>query len=311
MEKPTFPPYLALLIGVIAISTSAIFVKLSSAPAPIIATYRLVFSALLTLPFLLWTKGAVGEILRMNRKMWLLAALSGAFLASHFLLWFESLRFTSVASSTVLVTLQPIFAFVGGYFFFKERVSLLGAIGCLLALGGSFIIGWGDFQIGGLALWGDILALLGAVTVTAYWLIGQYVRQSMSLSAYTFVVYSITSLFLVAYDLLFGYPLIGYSLENWTWFFCLALIPTLLGHSIFNWVIKWLNTTTISMSILGEPIGTAILAYFILGEVVTVSQCIGGIIILFGIYLFIRFNKTVEKGAVSDESISQSAKELA
>ncbi|MCK9906986.1 DMT family transporter, partial [Frankia sp. Cpl3] len=93
-----------------------------------------------------------------------------------FLLWFESLRYTSVASSTVLVTLQPLFAFIGGYFLFKERVSALALSGSLLAITGSFVIGWGDFQVGGTALWGDALALLGAMTVTGYWLIGQYVR---------------------------------------------------------------------------------------------------------------------------------------
>lgn len=310
IDKPAFPPYLALLIGVIAVSTSAIFVKLASAPAPIIATYRLIFSVLLTLPFLLWTPGVIGEIMRLSKKQWLLSTLSGAFLASHFLLWFESLRFTSVASSTVLVTLQPLFAFIGGYFLFGERMRPLAISGGLLAIVGSFVIGWADFRVGGMALWGDILALLGAVTVTAYWLIGQYVRQNISLFAYTLVVYTITSLLLVGYDLVFGYNLTGYPLTDWGWFFCLALVPTLLGHSIFNWIIKWLNTTTISMGILGEPVGTAILAYFILGEVVTPPQWVGGGIILLGIYLFIRFNQPI-KGVENCESTTQSSEKLA
>lgn len=302
-EKPVFPPYLALFLGVVAVSTSAIFVKLSHAPAPIIATYRLVFSVLLTLPFLLWNRGAMAEIGKLSRKVWLLCILSGAFLASHFLLWFESLNYTSVASSTVLVTLQPLFAFIGGYFFFGERVRLLALSGGLLAIVGSFVIGWGDFRVGGMALWGDFLALLGAVTVTGYWL-GQYVRQHMSSFAYTLVVYSATSVILVAYDLVLGYPLAGYPTADWGWFFCLALFPTLLGHSIFNWIIKWLNTTTISMGILGEPIGTAILAYFILGEVVTPPQWIGGLIIIAGIYLFIRYNQPAKGVSTVEQSTS-------
>ncbi|GED28071.1 membrane protein [Brevibacillus agri] len=310
LEKPLFPPYLALLIGVIAISSSAIFVKLSSAPAPIIATYRLIFSVVLTLPFLLWNRGALAEIGNMSRKVWLLCLLSGAFLASHFLLWFESLNYTSVASSTVLVTLQPLFAFIGGYFFFGERVRLLALSGGLLAIAGSFVIGWGDFQVGGMALFGDALALLGAVTVTGYWLVGQYVRQHMSSFTYTLVVYTATSVILVAYDLVLGYPLVGYPAQDWGWFFCLALFPTLLGHSIFNWVIKWLNTTTISMGILGEPIGTAILAYFILGEVVTVPQWVGGLIIIAGIYLFIRYNQPA-KGVSQGEQAPPTPKKLA
>jgi len=308
MNRPSFPPYLALLIGVIAISTSAIFVKLSSAPAPIIATYRLLFSALLTLPFLFWTRGVGQEIVRMTKKQWLLVICSGAFLASHFLLWFESLQYTSVASSTVLVTLQPLFAFIGGYFLFQERLRLLAISGGILAIAGSFIIGWGDFQVGGMALWGDILALLGAMTVTGYFLIGQYVRQAMSLTAYTLVVYTITTLFLVGYDLLLGYPLVGYPAADWGWFFCLALFPTLLGHSIFNWAIKWLSASTISMSILGEPIGTAILAYFILGEVLTIPQWIGGGVILLGIFIFIRYNQPAKGGEVDEPALSTAEK---
>ncbi|MFY0542942.1 DMT family transporter [Brevibacillus sp. H7] len=310
MEKPLIPPYFALFLGVVAVSTSAIFVKLSSAPAPVIATYRLVFSVLLTLPFLLWNRSVLTEIRQLTRKQWLLSTLSGAFLASHFLLWFESLNYTSVASSTVLVTLQPLFAFIGGYVLFGEKLRPLALSGGLLAIIGSFVIGWSDFQIGGMALWGDILALLGAVTVTAYWLIGQYIRQHLSSFAYTLVVYSMTSLLLVAYDLVLGYELTGYPLSDWGWFFCLALFPTLLGHSIFNWVIKWLNTATISMGILGEPVGTAILAYFILGEVVTMPQWIGGLIILAGVYLFLRYNQPV-KGVKPHESVTVSPEKLA
>lgn len=307
-DKPLLPPYLALLIGVIAVSTSAIFVKLADAPAPIIATYRLVFSVVLTLPLLFWNRGAFREVAAMNRRVWLLCTLSGAFLASHFLLWFESLRFTSVASSTVLVTLQPLFAFIGGYLFFKEKIGPVPLLGGFLAIAGSFVIAWGDFQIGGMALWGDILALLGAMTVTGYWFVGQYLRQYLSSFTYTLVVYSVTSLLLVAYDLALGYPLVGYSAQDWGWFFCLALFPTLLGHSLLNWVIKWLNTTTISMGILGEPVGTAILAYFILGEVVTWPQVIGGTVILVGIALFIRFHQPAGKGVSSHEPSSPAAK---
>ncbi|WP_139491691.1 DMT family transporter [Brevibacillus dissolubilis] len=312
MEKPLIPPYLALLIGVLAISTSAIFVKLASAPASVIAAYRLVFTVLLMLPMLFWQKGVFSEIGSMNRKQWWLSIWSGIFLASHFVLWFESLNYTSINSSTVLVTLQPLFSFVGGYFFFGERLSKLALLGGVIAIGGSFIIGWGDFQIGGMALFGDILALLAALMVTLYWLIGQYMRQYISSTPYTLVVYSVSSITLVLYVLVMGHSLVGYPAMDWLWFFALALFPTLLGHSIFNWIIKWLNTTTVSMGILGEPIGTAILAYLIFGELVTVPQWIGGAVILFGIYLFIRYNKVqaTAKGAATDAS-TESAERLA
>ncbi len=115
-NQPAFNPYLALLIGVIAVSTSAIFVKLSAAPASIIATYRLLFTVLLMLPFILWKH--MREIKEITGRDWALSALAGIFLALHFILWFESLNYTSVASSVVLVTLQPLFSFAGAYFFF-------------------------------------------------------------------------------------------------------------------------------------------------------------------------------------------------
>lgn len=292
-NQPAFNPYLALLIGVIAVSTSAIFVKLSAAPASIIATYRLLFTVLLMLPFILWKH--MREIKEITGRDWALSALAGIFLALHFILWFESLNYTSVASSVVLVTLQPLFSFAGAYFFFKEKVSFVGFLGGLLALGGSAIIGWGDFKVGGTALWGDILALLGAATVTGYWLFGQSVRKRLSLMTYTFVVYGISTATLLLYDFIMGFPLYPYSANEWLVFLALAVFPTLLGHSVFNWAIKWLSANTISMSILGEPVGSAILAYFILGELVTKTQLIGAGVILFGIYLFIKYNQAGKK----------------
>ncbi|MCY6485499.1 DMT family transporter [Clostridium aestuarii] len=291
----SFSLYLFLFIGVFALSTSAIFVKLSSAPAPIIATYRMMFSTFLLLPMLFLQKGTFQEIQNLTRKQWLLGSLSGAFLAFHYGLWFESLHFTSVASSTVFVTLQPLFAFIGGYFLFGEKLKGFAIGGGILALVGSFIIGWGDFKIGGQALFGDMLALLGAVTITVYFFIGQYLRKVLSLITYALIAYSTSALFLLGYSLILGYPLTGYPSSDWMCFLGLAFISTILGQTILNWLIKWLNTSTISMSILGEPIGTCILAYFILGEVVTTQQLIGSSIILFGIFLFLRYNQPVEK----------------
>ncbi|MED4731701.1 DMT family transporter [Aneurinibacillus migulanus] len=298
-----FSLYLLLCFAVLALSTSAIFVKLSSAPAPIIAAYRMFFSTVLLLPIFFYSKTAFQEIRGLTKKKWLLGILSGVFLAIHYVLWFESLRFTSVASSTVLVTLQPIFAFVGGYFLFGEKLKGLAIGGGVLAVFGSFIIGWGDFKIGGDALFGDILALLGAATITAYFLIGQHLRKSLSLVPYTFIGYSTSALFLFGYSLVLNHPITGYPTSDWVLFFCLAFVSTLLGQTIFNWLIKWLNTSTISMSILGEPIGTCILAYFILGEVVTRQQLIGSGVILLGIFLFLKYNKPIrEAEVISDVS---------
>lgn len=298
MRFPPFNPYIAVVIGVIAVSTSAIFVKLAGdAPAGIIAFYRLFLAVLLMLPTILMKYQ--DEIRSITKKDWILATLSGVFLALHFILWFESLNYTSVASSVVLVTLQPIFAFVGTYFFFGERFSVAAIISMLITLLGSFIISWGDFQISGMALFGDILALLGAATVTGYFLLGQQMRRNLSLMTYSFIVYGISSLTLLVYNLVLQNTFVSFPADHWLWFLALAIIPTFLGHSLFNWTLRWLSTATISMAIVFEPIGATILAYYILGEVVTPSQWLGGTIVIFGLFLFIMSTTRKKKVTIS------------
>lgn len=285
MRLSPINPYIAIIIGVIAISTSAIFVKLASpAPAGIIAFYRLFFAVILMLPIVLIKYK--DEIKQISKRNWALAAISGVFLALHFILWFESLNYTSVASSVVLVAMQPIFAFLGTYLFFGERFSAAATISLLITIIGSFVISWGDFQISGLALLGDILALLGAVGVTGYFLIGQKLRRSHSLIVYTFIVYGMSALVLLGYNLILGNDFVHYENYQWLQFLLLAIVPTFLGHTIFNWIIKWISTATISMATVFEPIGAAILAYFILGEKITSAQWLGGTIVIFGLFLF-------------------------
>lgn len=289
-------PYAALVIGVIAVSTSAIIVKLTSAPAPVIAFYRLFFSTVLISPLFLMK--SFGELRAMSKKDWLFSTIAGVLLAFHFILWFESLNFTSVASSVVLVTLQPLFAFIGTYLFFKEKVSKTALFSGIIAIAGSIIISWGDFQISGLALLGDLLALAACAMITAYLLFGQGIRKRHSLTLYTFIVYGISSITLLFYCLLLQYPLAPYPMTDWYYFLLLAIVPTLLGHSLFNWSLKWVSTNTISIMILFEPVGAIILAYYILGEKVILSQVIGGAVIMIGIILFLlekQFKKIIKK----------------
>mgnify|MGYP005753501699 CR=1 FL=1 len=282
-------PYFALAIGVFTVSLSAIFVKLAEAPAPIIAFYRLFFSVLLLMPIFLYKY--VGELKGITRKDFLYSSIAGVFLAFHFILWFESLNYTSVASSTVLVTLQPLFAFIGTYFFFKEKLSHKAVISGVLAVIGSFIISWGDFQTSGIALFGNFLALVACALVTGYLMFGQNVRKRLSVITYTIIVYGISTITLFLYVLIFGYSFTGYASSDWMWFLLLAIFPTLLGHSLFNWAVKWISTNIISMSILFEPIGAAILAYFVLNEMVTWTQLLGGAVVLFSVGYFIRDNR--------------------
>ena len=278
-------PYVALAIGVLSVSTSAILVKVSSAPSGVIAFYRLLFTVLFMLPIFLIKY--VPELRLITRRDWLFSIIAGVFLAFHFILWFESLNYTSVASSTVLVTLQPLFAFVGTYFFFKEKFSFKAIISSVIAVLGSVVISWGDFKISGSALYGDILALIACALITANLLFGQDVRKRLSLVTYTFIVYSISTITLFFYVIIKQEPLIPYPTSDWVYFILLAVFPTLMGHTIFNWSLKWLSTSTISMAILFEPVGAALLAYYLLQESVSWSQIIGGCIIIIGVSLFL------------------------
>ncbi|MRG87224.1 DMT family transporter [Salinibacillus xinjiangensis] len=286
MGNKLFAPYLALTIGVISVSTAAILVKLAhDAPASIIANYRLLLAVLIMSPYILLKRRH--EFRYIQKKDWRLSIFSGVFLAFHFIFWFESLNYTSVASSVVLVTLQPIFAFIGTYFFFKERFTYGAIISMVIAIIGSIIISWGDFKISGLAFFGDMLALLGAIMVTGYFLLGQNVRKRISLATYTFVVYGVSSITLILYNIVNQEAFIGYPLDHWLIFLALAIVPTFLGHTLFNWALKWISTSTITMGMLFEPVGASILAYFILGEVITWFQILGGFIVIFGLMLFI------------------------
>ncbi|MCM3758630.1 DMT family transporter [Sporosarcina aquimarina] len=285
MNKPAIHPAIPIIIGVISVALSAIFVKLVSAEAGVTAFYRMFFSVLLMLPIFLLKYRK--EITVLKKRDWIFSTFAGVFLAFHFIFWFESLNYTSVASSTVLVTLQPIFAFAGTYFFFKERLSVKTILSAVIAISGSVIISFGDFQLGGTAFYGDILALIGCALITAYLLFGQDVRQRLSLITYTFVVYSISSITLFFYVLIKGESFGPHSQSDWMWFVLLALIPNLLGHTLFNWAIRWVSTNAISIAILFEPVGASILAYYIFKESLSTAQIIGGIVVLLGILLFV------------------------
>ncbi|WP_210471109.1 DMT family transporter [Sporosarcina sp. 6E9] len=293
MDKPGINPYIPIMIGVISVALSAVFVKLATADAGVIAFYRMFFSVLLLLPVFLYKYR--WEVKLLSKRDWINTTFAGVFLAFHFIFWFESLNYTSVASSTVLVTLQPIFAFAGTYFFFKEKLSVKTILSALIAIAGSFIISWGDFKVSGTALFGDMLALIGCALITAYLLFGQVVRRHLSLITYTFIVYSISTLTLFFYVIIRGESFGPHPSMDWFWFILLALIPNLLGHSLFNWALKWVSTNVISIAILFEPVGASILAYYIFHETLSTAQITGGLIVIMGILLFVIDGKTVRR----------------
>jgi len=253
----------------------------------------MLFSVLIMAPLFFWkyTK----EIKELRIRDWLFSSVAGIFLAFHFILWFESLNYTSVASSTVLVTLQPLFAFVGTYFFFKENITLKTIFAGVIAIVGSILISWGDFKLSGTAFYGDMLALVACALVTAYFLFGQDVRKRLSLVTYTMVVYAVSTITLFIYVLIKGESFGPYPTMDWIWFILLAIVPNLLGHTLFNWSIKYVSTNVVSIAILFEPIGAAILALLIFKEYLIATQIIGGFIVIVGILLFVVDEKKIFK----------------
>ncbi|WP_407308971.1 DMT family transporter [Desulfosporosinus sp. SB140] len=286
--------YGSLILGVFALSTSAIFVKLADAPSSITAFYRLFFAVLILLPLLVFKRENRQALFSLSKKQWGLGFLSGLFLAIHYVLWFESLNYTSVASSTVIVTLQPLFSFAGGHFLFKERVSKSVIASSLISMIGCIIIGWGDLQINYQALCGDVLAFIAAGIITAYFFIGQHMRKQLPVVPYSILGYTGSAFFLAIYALSRQVSFTAYPLQTWKAFIGLTVIATILGQMVFNWLLKWLSTAVISMSMLGEIIGTCILAYFILGEVISWRQGVGIVITLVGLALF-SFHKSKTK----------------
>lgn len=292
VNKQYFNAYIAIVVGVISVSLSAIFVKLTASPSGLTAFYRMLISVLIMLPLFLWKYKH--EVKVLNKKDWVLSSIAGVMLAFHFIIWFESLNYTSIASSTVLVTLQPIFAFVGTYFFFKEKITLKSIIAALVAISGSVWISIGDFRISGSALYGDILALIACAFITGYLLFGQEVRKRLSLITYTMIVYCVSSITLLIYVLIVEGTFVPIEQMDWLYFLLLAIVPNLLGHTLFNYAVKWVSTNTISMAILFEPIGATILAYLIFNEKLITTQIIGGTIVVFGLIIFVVDFKSIK-----------------
>ena len=278
--------YVLLGMGVLLLSTSAIFVKMAEAPSGIIAFYRLLFTLAFLVPALLARKKEREQLVHLNGRQLRLAVISGALLAVHWVMWFESLRYTSVASSTVLVSLQPLFSILFGALFLKERVSKWGMVGVFLAIFGSAIIGWGDFQVSGAAFWGDVLSFASAGVISLHFLFGQLLRRKLDVLSYTVVCYTASTVCLAIYALAAGQSFSGYSCQTWGCFLGLALFATVGGQCVFNLLLKYLTASAVTMGILGEPVGTIILAFFIFGESITLQQAAGMLLILGGLWLF-------------------------
>lgn len=271
-------------VGVTAVSFGGVLVRLADAPAFAVAFYRVFFAAaILTTIGLLRHRD---EYRGLTAQQWRLAALSGAALAVHFATWISSLSYTTVAASVVLVETQPIWVGLFGRFV-GERPTRRGQLGIAVALLGTLVISGGAFDTGSRALWGDLLAVAGAIAAAVYVLLGRNLRQSMSLVTYTSVVYSVSSAVLAAVMLVSGTPFFGYPPETWVLFALMTAGPQLLGHTVFNYLLGSVRATVVAVALVLEPVMATALAFVILGERPGVVTVVGGAVVLVGVYLAI------------------------
>ncbi|MFO7850531.1 MAG: DMT family transporter [Spirochaetia bacterium] len=276
-------PYVV-IIGVLFASFSSIIIRLSTAPPLIIAFYRMFFASAVLLPFFLKRvcfnreKASPSDVVRMIA--------GGFFLALHFAAWITSLGLTTVSSSVVLVSTHPVLVFFFSRLFFKERGTTAQFVYVVLAIVGSAVLSLGDAGRGETALSGNLLAFIGGMAVGFYLIVGRSVRKRHSLSYYTFFVYSTSAFFLFIYAALAESSFFEYPPREWILFLLLALMCTLLGHSLYNWSLKYLPGTFISVTILIEPIAASIMAFFLFSEIPTPVSGIGAALVLAGIYLY-------------------------
>lgn len=281
---------LILGIGLVAVSLSAIFIRLADAPGVVVAAYRMLLASLILLP---WTVGALRKtpLTRANSGY---AVLAGLFLALHFATWITSLTYTSVAASTSLGTTTPVWVALTSWLFLSQSPPFTTLLGMLLAILGGALIGFGSGAEGvsSAPLLGNGLALVGAVAAAAYLLLGRAAQQrGLSLQAYIGVAYGIAAIALLPLPLIFGYSYTGYSGETFFWILLLALIPQLVGHTAYNYAVKHLSPTVVATVILLEPVGATLLALLIFSEVPPRLTLLGAAILLIGVAITSRSSR--------------------
>ncbi len=282
-----------IVVGVIGISLSSIFVKWSAAPSAVTAASRLLWTVILMTPVVLGKRSVRAELKGCSRRTIILSVLSGLFLAIHFVVWFESLLHTSVASSTVIVCTEVIWVSLGYWLFMKGKISVKAVGAILITLIGSVMIAYADSGSGS-HLYGDVLALVAAVAVAVYMLLGRMVRENTSTAVYTYLVYTACAAILVIVCMVQGNDMLGYGWSPVAMGLLLAVFSTILGHSIFSWCLKFFSPSFVSASKLCEPVVAAVLAAGLFGELPSWMQVTGGILILTGVFYYSRIEKAKE-----------------
>ena len=276
-------------LGIIGTSTSAIFVRYSTAPSPVLAAYRKTFITLLLLVPVLLNPEYRRELVSLPKKTYLWCLASGVFLAFHFWTYFMSVNNTSIAASQVLVNTEVLFVALFLLLRGRERFNRLSAAGILLALAGGIIVSYTREGLEGTGMTGNLQALLAAGLMAGYSLIGTKVRVNCSNTVYTFLVYGASAVVLLLFIPVSGYHYTGYGNVNYVTAFGMAVCCSLLGHSIFNYTLKYLSPALVSLCKIFQPVFTVTWAFLLFREVPVWNQAVGGIIVIAGIFLYIRY----------------------
>lgn len=285
-------PMLVLVIGILGVSCSAILIRYSTAPSAVTAAWRLLWTVILMTPITLGVGNNRKQLFAIGKRELLLSCLSGLFLAAHFALWFESLQHTSVASSATIVCTEVIWVALGYWLVLKGKMSWKAVVSIVITVVGSVFIALSDSATGGMHLYGDILAFLASLAASVYVLLGRVVRQTTSNTVYTYIVYSACAATLSALSLAQGNPLVGLGANPIIVGLGLAVFSTILGHSILSWCLKYFSPSFISAAKLCEPVVAAIMAGFLFGEIPTSLQLFGGVLILGGVYIYSKVERT-------------------
>ncbi|HNZ82574.1 MAG TPA: DMT family transporter [Sedimentibacter sp.] len=284
-----------ILAGTFFTSVSSIIIRFSESPSLVIAAYRMLFTSIM-LFFPVYIKYG-SEFKSLNKNDCLLCLISGIFLALHFASWIQSIQMTTIANSTILVSCSPIFVAAINYFLLKERITGKMIVGIGMSLIGTVIIGIGSSQGNGTAMiLGNVLAFMGAVFVAGYLVIGGIVRKTVSAGVYVLIVYSVSAIALFFMCFASGTPVYPYPLKEFALFFLLAFFSSILGHTVYNYLMKYYSSTLISITTLMEPVFASLMAMIIFKEIPSAYTVLGGIIIIGGIYLGTYFSQEKPAG---------------
>ena len=282
-------PLIALFISIIGVSFAAVIIRTCTAEPLIISFYRLLFTTLILIPFVIFVPKIRNQISQISKKEFFIMCIIGIILALHFTFWITSLEYTTVASSVILVTAHPILVAPLSYFLLKEHVSKVNVLGIGISLFGVFILLFGNFSLtfDNISLFGNMLAILGGIAAGLYILGGRFMRKTVSVVIYAVIVYTIATVVLLGFITISQTKLIVLTQQDFILILIMAIVSGIGGHTLYNWSLAHVRASLASVALLGEPIGSALLAYLLpwINEIPTEWTFIGGSIVLTGVYL--------------------------